>query len=91
MKMVKGFETFIADPVKEWKKDFDPLKDEPQDFVEAYMQEVAKTDDPESSFYKALGGKHVQLFISCVNVIINFRILDHPARYLCTLFYREKW
>ena len=58
---MKDFEAFVSDPVKEWKKDFDPLSDEPQDFVEAYMQEVAKTQDPESSFYKALGGEHAQL------------------------------
>ena len=53
----KELEDLIADPVEKEKASYNPVTDDPQDFVEAYMQEVAKTTDSESSFYKSTGGK----------------------------------
>ena len=56
LEAVKGFQTFVGEPVEKEKVNYSP-SDEPQDFVEAYMQEISKTEDPQSSFYKAFGGK----------------------------------
>ena len=58
MDAVRQLETYISKPVQNEKKvSFNPAEDQPQDFVEAYMKEIAKTKDPQSSFYKSEGGE----------------------------------
>ena len=52
---VNGFKKFVCQPVEEQKKSYSPM-DPPQDFVEACLQEISKTTDPSSPFYKELGG-----------------------------------
>ena len=52
---LRGFKKFVSEPVVEQKKSYSPAE-EPQDFVEACMQEISKTTDPSSPFYKAVGG-----------------------------------
>ena len=53
---LNGFKKFVSEPVVEQKKSYSP-SDPPQDFVEACMQEISKTTDPSSPFYKAAGGE----------------------------------
>ena len=73
--MAKSFENFIADPVEKEKVSYNPQKDDPQDFVEAYMQEVAKTTDPESSFYKNTGGKLLILHHGWTSIAFHLHAL----------------
>ena len=51
-----GLKKFVSKPVNEQKKHYSPA-DSPQDFVEACIQEISKTTDPSSAFYKQRGGE----------------------------------
>ena len=56
MQVVRKSDEFIAVPIAEHKKSYNP-DDEPRDLVEAYLHEINRTTDSKSSFYKSVGGK----------------------------------
>ena len=55
---VNHFKALIGSSVNEHKSNFSPDSD-PKDFIESYLQEITKTTDPTSSFYKETGGTNL--------------------------------
>ncbi|CAG7734636.1 unnamed protein product, partial [Allacma fusca] len=46
----------ITDPLKEHREEFTPdRKENPRDFIDAYLGEIERTTDPNSTFYGNLG------------------------------------
>jgi len=55
---VKQLVTFFRKTVED-HKDSDPDQDQPENFIEYYMKEIKKTNDPQSTFYKENGMKNL--------------------------------
>ncbi|CAG7733123.1 unnamed protein product [Allacma fusca] len=54
--LIKSSRHIVTDPVKEHTEEFTPdRKENPRDFIDAYLGEIEKTTDPNSSFYGSLG------------------------------------
>lgn len=45
---------FLSKPIEEHKKTYDP--NNIRDLIDVYLQEISKTTDPKSEFYKENGG-----------------------------------
>ena len=63
---VNHFKALIGSSVNEHKSNFSP-DSEPKDFIESYLQEITKTTDPTSSFYKDTGGANLCNIRSPIN------------------------
>jgi hypothetical protein len=69
---VKHVKDFIKDTIAEHKGTRDP--DNARDYMDVYLNEIEKTTDNDSSFYKNAGGRLVKNIVSrCLNSIFETR------------------
>ncbi|CAG7726074.1 unnamed protein product [Allacma fusca] len=54
---------FIKKPIDEHRKEFS-ADVPPRDFIDSYLREIEKTDDPKSSFYKKSGDHSLDVVLS---------------------------